>query len=33
MLAVGLDVPQIEAEALGDVQHVAKVQTDGVEQH
>lgn len=33
VLTVGLDVPQVEAQALGDVQHVAEVQADGVEEH
>lgn len=33
MLAVGLHVAQVEAQALGDVQHVAEVQADGVEEH
>lgn len=33
MLAVGLHVAKIETETLGDVEHVAEVQADGVEQH
>lgn len=33
MLAVGLDMTEIETKTLGDVQHVAEVQTYGVEQH
>lgn len=33
MLAVGLDMAKIETETLGDVQHVAEVETYGVEQH
>lgn len=33
MLTVGLDVAQVESETLCDVQHVAEVKTDGVEQH
>ena len=33
MLAVGLDVAEIETQTLGDVEHVAEVQTYGVEQH
>lgn len=33
MLAVGLDMPKIETKTLGDVQHVAEVETYGVEQH
>ena len=32
VLAVGLDVSQVEARALGDVQDVAEVQADGVEE-
>lgn len=33
MLAVGLNVAKIEAKTLGDVQHVAEVETNGVEEH
>ena len=33
VLTVGLHVSQVEAQALGDVQHVAEVQADGVEEH
>lgn len=33
VLAVGLHVSKVETETLGDVQHVAEVQTYGVEQH
>lgn len=33
MLAVRLDVAQVKAQTLGDVQDVAEVQTYGVEQH
>ena len=33
MLAVGLHVAKIETETLGDVEHIAEVQADGVEQH
>lgn len=33
MLAVGLHVSKVEPETLRDVQHVAEVQTYGVEQH
>lgn len=33
MLAVGLDVPQVEAQTLSDVKYIAEVQTYGVEQH
>jgi len=33
VLAVGLHVAQVEAQALRDVQHVAEVQADGVEEH
>lgn len=33
MLAVGLDMAKIETKTLGDVQHVAEVETYGVEQH
>lgn len=32
MLAVGLDVAKKETKALGDIEHVAEVQTYGVEQ-
>lgn len=33
MLAVGLHVSKVEPETLRDVQHVAEVQTYGVEQY
>lgn len=33
MLAVGLDMPKIETKTLGDVEHVAEVQTYGVEKY
>lgn len=33
MLAVGLNVAKIEAKTLGDVQDIAKVKTNGVEEH
>ncbi len=33
MLAVGLDMAKIKTKTLGDVQHVAEVETYGVEQH
>lgn len=33
MLAVGLHVAEIETEALRDIQHVAEIQTYGIEKH
>lgn len=33
MLAVGLNVAEIETETLRDVQHITEVQTYGVEKH
>lgn len=33
MLAVGLDMPKIETKTLGDVEHIAEVQTYGVEKY
>lgn len=33
VLAVGLDMAKIETKALGDIQHVAEVETYGIEQH
>lgn len=33
MLAVWLDMAKIKTQTLGDIQHIAEVQTYGVEQH
>lgn len=33
MLAVGLHTSQVEPQILGDIQHIAEVQTDGVKEH
>lgn len=33
MLTVGLDMAKVETKTLGDVQHIAEVKTNGVEQH
>lgn len=33
MLAVRLDMAEIETKTLGDIQHVAEVKTNGVEEH
>lgn len=33
MLAVGLNMAKVEAQALSDIQHIAEVQANGVEEH